>query len=149
MAGQQQPGSGGRSATTSPAAPPPLLQELWRTGAWRLFPLLLVYMSGESRVLQLRIPLLSHPRRLRCKMAQTAPPAVSRLSPTCRTPPAAALPAGITLLIPHVPGIMTDYFAGRRAGRPGDLHCEFLPADAPRIDADACRVGAACTRAGQ
>ncbi|KAL4420298.1 hypothetical protein ABPG77_001388 [Micractinium sp. CCAP 211/92] len=91
MAGQQQPGSGGRSATTSPAAPPPLLQELWRTGAWRLFPLLLVYMSG------------------------------------------------ITLLIPHVPGIMTDYFAGRRAGRPGDLHCEFLPADAPRIDADACR----------
>lgn len=89
MAGQQHPAGGGASA--APAAAPPLLKELWRTGAWRLFPLLLVYMSG------------------------------------------------ITLLIPHVPGIMTDYFAGRRAGRPGDLHCEGLPGDAPRIDADACR----------
>lgn len=46
MAGQQQPAGGGASAATLPA-PPPLLRELWRTGAWRLFPLLLIYMSGE------------------------------------------------------------------------------------------------------
>lgn len=43
--------------------------------------------------------------------------------------------AGVTLLIPHVPGIMTDYFAGRRAGH--NLHCEGMAKDAP--DAAACR----------
>lgn len=71
----------------------------------------------------------------------------ARQPPLTHLPPASCHcpPAGITLLIPHVPGIMTDYFAGRRAGRPGDLHCEGLPGDAPRIDADACRVGAACS----
>ncbi|EFN55254.1 hypothetical protein CHLNCDRAFT_134588 [Chlorella variabilis] len=67
----------------------PLLRELWDTRAWRLFPLLLVYMSG------------------------------------------------LTLLVPHVPGIMTDYFAERRAGH--TLHCDGLPSDAAAPDAAACR----------
>ena len=30
------------------AAPPSLLAELWQTRAWRLFPLLLAYMSGTQ-----------------------------------------------------------------------------------------------------
>jgi hypothetical protein len=34
-------------------------------------------------------------------------------------------PAGITLLIPFVPTLMTDYFASRRAGR--ELHCDQFP----------------------
>lgn len=44
------------------------------------------------------------------------------------------------MLIPHVPGIMTDYFASRRAGHP--LHCEGMDRGAP--DAAACRVRRAC-----
>ncbi|PSC69918.1 CWF19 2 [Micractinium conductrix] len=93
---QQQPrtSSDGEGLPPPPTPPagdaPPLLRELWATGAWRLFPLLLVYMSG------------------------------------------------VTLLIPHIPGIVTDYFAGRRTGHT-DLHCEGLPSDAPAADAAACR----------
>ena len=50
---QQQPrtSSDGEGLPPPPTPPagdaPPLLRELWATGAWRLFPLLLVYMSGE------------------------------------------------------------------------------------------------------
>lgn len=40
------------------------------------------------------------------------------------------------MLVPHVPGIMTDYFAGRRAGH--GVHCQGLAKDHP--DALACRV---------
>lgn len=47
--------------------------------------------------------------------------------------------AGLTLLIPHVPGIMNDYFAQRRAGH--TLRCDELPTDAPVLDTAACRVG--------
>jgi len=60
-------------------------------------------------------------------------------APTSWTSVAPLFP-GVTLLIPHIPGIMTDYFAGRRVGRPGDLHCQGLPTDAPRAEAEACRV---------
>ena len=52
--------------------------------------------------------------------------------------------AGLTLLVPHIPGIMTDYFAERRAGH--TLHCDGLPSDAAAPDAAACRVRAGCAR---
>jgi hypothetical protein len=112
-----------------------VLAELWRTKAWRLFPLLLVYMSGKP----------SHIGR--CGRAEAGGrgggtfcgqvPGAAWPPPTCppATPPL-PFPAGITLLVPHVPGIMADYFAGRRAGH--ELHCEGMAADAP--DAAACRV---------
>lgn len=49
------------------------------------------------------------------------------------------------MLIPHVPGIMTDYFAGRRAAHP--VHCEGLDKGAP--DAAACRVRPAKAEGGR
>ena len=50
----------------------------------------------------------------------------------------------MTLLVPHVPGLMADYFATRRAG--WAVHCEGLAPGAP--GADACRVRRAQRRAG-
>lgn len=68
----------------------PLLSELWHTKAWRLFPLLLAYMAGDCRR-----------RRRRSAAAQGLHPDAT----ACRH----CLPAGVTLLIPHVPGEQRQY----------------------------------------
>jgi hypothetical protein len=117
-----------------------MLAELWRTKAWRLFPLLLVYMSGKA-------PPNGRGGRAEAGGRGGGTRTGRRLVPPTRCQPAlspVSLPAGITLLVPHVPGIMADYFAGRRAGH--ELRCEGMAADAP--DAAACRVSERCGASG-
>jgi hypothetical protein len=69
---------------------------------------------------------MPQPRCLRYRCDRTDPP------------PPTSPSAGLTLLVPHVPGITLDYFAARRAGH--TLHCDALPRDMAQPDAAACRV---------
>ncbi|GAB4814357.1 hypothetical protein N2152v2_001403 [Parachlorella kessleri] len=71
---------------THPRGSDSVLQDLWQSKAWRLFPFLLVYITG------------------------------------------------VTLLVPFVPTLMTNYFASNRAGRA--LHCEDYPRDKGPVECD-------------
>ncbi|KFM25034.1 Hippocampus abundant transcript-like protein 1 [Auxenochlorella protothecoides] len=86
------------------SAQPPMLakgmwKELWESRAWRLFPLILLYVGTERLH-------LTH------------------------------IPTALTFLVPHLPTLLTNDFASRRAGR--QLHCEdYVVAEAPTACRDA------------
>lgn len=83
-----------------PAEERPLLAELWATRAYRLFPLLLIYMSGERWAGR-----LDQMGRAATADAVAAPAGRRQAPPRDRLKfHPARLPAGVTLLIPHVPG---------------------------------------------
>ena len=69
-----------------------------------------------------------------CPPAPTSAGAGAPSRPAC---PARVPPTGATVLVPHVPGMLTDYFAGRRVGHA--VLCGSLPPDAPAADAAACQ----------
>lgn len=98
------PRSGGKTDTSG------LLSELWRTGIWKLFLLLFLYIAGATPTwLSLDIP---------TSRACTA----FEIACSMRPQPQRGCNAGYGVIIPVKPTLMTDFFASRHSDV--YIHCE-------------------------